>query len=188
MRVKSIDMEKLIEYKLNPHQFMFLHAVYYKDFSYVLQMLTRKQVSKVRDTLLGSQFIISDGTETPPNTIISKVEVEKLLGIHVDKINFDEWYQTYPIKVGSRVLRAVSDTSVLYKKHKEKYLKKVKTRGQHSRAIAATESFINLQKQANKLQFLPNIETVLNNATWESWEALTQTKGEEGKDWNATNI
>ena len=186
--ITHIDIEKLLEYKLTPHQFMFLHAVYYKDFSYVLQMLTKKQVSDVRDSLLDTDFIISDGTEIPPNTIISKQEVEKLFGIHVDIVDFDEWYHIYPIKVGSRVLRAVSDTSILYKKHKSKYFKKIKTKEQHIKAIRATEAFIASQKQASKLQFLPNIETVLNNATWETWEALVSTAGEEGKVWNSKDI
>lgn len=184
----DINIETLIDNKLNPYQFMFLHAVYYKNFNYILQMLNKKQVSDVRDSLLGTKYIISDGTEIPPNTIISKIEVEKLFGIHVDKINFDEWYQVYPIKVGTRILRAVNDTSLLYKKHKEKYLKKIKTVEQHSLAIRATEAYIAAQKQANKLQYLPNIETVLNNATWQNWEVLLSVSGEEGKMWNSKDI
>ena len=186
--ITHIDIEKLVDNKLNPYQFMFLHAVYYKDFSYILQMLTKQQVSDVRNSLIGTKYILSDGKETPPNTIISKSEVEKLFGINIDLVNFDEWYHVYPIKVGTRVLRATSSTALLYKKHKDKYLKKIKTKEQHLKAIRATEAFVASQKQANKLQFLPNIETVLNNATWENWEALVSVIGEEGKVWNSTNI
>lgn len=186
--ITHISIEKLVDNKINPYQFMFLHAVYYKDFNYILQMLTKKQVSEVRDSLLNTKYILSDDSVTPPNTIISKVEVERLLDIHVELVDFDEWYHVYPIKVGTRVLRATSSKALLYKKHKEKYLKKIKTKDQHSQAIRATEAFVASQKAANKLQFLPNIETVLNNATWENWEALVDTAGEEGKTWNSTNI
>jgi len=184
-----IDGDVMLSNNLTPYQYMFLHALYYKEFKYLLGCVSKITIKKIRNTLINTPYILSVDTEGKvPDTIISKMNVEKLLGLHTDVINFDEWYQTYPIKVGSRVLRAVSDTSILYKKHKEKYKKKVKTLAQHTQAINATESFVSMQKQANKLQYLPNIETVLNNAYWENWEVFTEAKGVEGKSWNSSNI
>ena len=182
----EIDLKRLISFKINPHQHLILHALYYKEYKYITQVLTKEQCIEVRDTLCDTVFITSDTTTLFTETILDITMVEKLLGI--EKINFSEWYQIYPIKVGSRSLRAVSDSSEQYKKHQSKYLKRVKTIEQHQKAIKATESFIASQKQAGKLQFLPNIETVLNNAMWENWVVFVEVKGEEGSVWNSSTI
>jgi hypothetical protein len=182
----EIDLKKLISFKINPHQHLILHALYYKEYKYVAQVFTKEQCFEIRNQLCDTAFVTSDNTTLFTETIIDITMVEKLLGI--EKINFSEFYQIYPIKVGSRSLRAVSDSSEQYKKHQSKYLKRVKTSEQHQKAIKATESFIASQKQSGKLQFLPNIETVLNNSLWESWTIFTQPSGTENSNWNDTTI
>ena len=55
-------------------------------------------------------------------------------------------------------------------------------------AVKAVKVFVEKQKQAGRLQYLPNMETVLNNAMWENWVTLIDTAGEEQKDWNEESI
>ena len=45
-----------------------------------------------------------------------------------------------------------------------------------------------MQKRSNKLQYLPNMETVLNNCMWEQWEVFIQDKGVEEQEWNSDQI
>ncbi len=184
----EIDLKHLISFNINPHQYLILQSLYYKDYRWVTQILTKEQCIKIRNELTFTDFLLSDNNILFTETIINKPLVEKLLKLDKEIINFSEWYQIYPVKVGSRILRAVSDESVLYKKHKEKYLKRVKKQEDHQKAINATEAFIANQKQSGKLQFLPNIQTVLNNSLWESWESYIIKTGTEGSTWNNTNI
>ena len=118
----------------------------------------------------------------------SKNQVEKLLGIRSDQINFWSFYNEYPVKVGSRVLRASGPTTTLALKHEKKYLARVKTIEQHQQAIKAVECFVAKQRQANKLQYLPGMDVVLNNNMWEQWEVFIENSGEEGKEWNSDTI
>ena len=122
------------------------------------------------------------------NTIVSKNHIEKLFGIRSDQINFWEFYQCYPIRVGTRVLRASGSIAQVAKKHEKKYLSRIKRTDQHLLAIQATEAFISQQKRANKLQYLPNMETVLNNSMWEQWTVFIQENGVEEQEWNSDQI
>ena len=183
----EIDFQKLISFNLSVHQFLILRSIYYKDYKLITKLLSKEDCIDMRNDLyFSTSFILSNCDSLFTETIIDIPLVEKLLGI--EKINFSEWYQIYPIKVGSRSLRAVSDSSEQYKKHQSKYLKRIKTIEQHQKAIKATESFVASQKYANKLQFLPNIETVLNNSLWENWTVFVEKSGEESSNWNDINI
>lgn len=184
----EINLKKLISHKINPHQFLVLKALYEKDYDIIQQVLTREQIIEIRNSLTSSIFLLSDSSTKFLETIINEEAVKKLLGLDREIINFSEWYQIYPIKVGSRILRAVADSSVAYKKHEKKYLERVKTQKQHQLAIKATEAFISKQKQANKMGFLPHIETVLNNNSWETWTVFIEASGQESGTWNSTSI
>ena len=182
----EIDLKKLIFFKITPAQYLILHTLYYKEYKYITQVFTKEQCVEMRNELCDTKFITSDNTALFTKTILNIPNVEKLLGI--EKINFSEWYQIYPIKVGVRRLRATADSYKEYKDHQKKYLKKIKTEEQHQKAIKATESFLASQKQAGKLQFLPNIKTVLNQASWESWTIYIQASGTESSNWNDLTI
>jgi len=184
----EIDEQVLLKHNLTASQFIILHGLYYNNLIWIKSLFTKESALKIRNTLVGTDYILSDDSTSLSHTAISKHNIGKLLGVKGDNINFWEWYQVYPVKVGTRVLRASTNTAVIAEKHKIKYLKKVKTEEQHQKAIASTENFIAIQKQAGKLNFLPNIETVLNNALWENWEALIPTKNKEGLQWNETTI
>jgi hypothetical protein len=42
--------------------------------------------------------------------------------------------------------------------------------------------------QTGKQQYLPNMETVMNNSLWEQWGEFIQPFGAEGQDWNSSVI
>jgi hypothetical protein len=47
---------------------------------------------------------------------------------------------------------------------------------------------VNKKKQTNSLQFLPQMETVLNNNLWEQWDVFIQDVGTEEQEWNTDSI
>lgn len=173
--VIEVDLKLLRQEGLTLIQYYVLYFLYYKEYDVCAEMIGKKLSVYTRNQLVGTKFILSDTTAKFTETALSLDNVKKLLGLYKEKINFWEWYQIYPIRVGARVLRSAKDSSASSKKHRDKYLSRVKTQEQHQKAIAATEAYIAVMKQANKLNFLPNIETVLNNSKWQDWEVYLET-------------
>ena len=173
--------------KLTPNQLILLRLLYEKDLDNIIDIFGKKEALDIRNTLLDTDYILSNNNKFT-DTVISVKNVEKLFGIRGDKINFWEFYNCYPIKVGARVLRASGATSQLALKHQKKYLNRVKTKDAHENAIKAVESFVAKQKQANKLMYLPNMETVMNNSMWEQWQVFVQANGVEEQEWNSDLI
>lgn len=173
--------------KLTPNQLILLRLLYEKDLDNIIDIFGKKEALDIRNTLLDTDYILSDNNKFT-DTVISVKNVEKLFGIRGDKINFWEFYNCYPIKVGARVLRASGATSQLALKHQKKYLNRVKTKDAHENAIKAVESFVAKQRQANKLMYLPNMETVMNNSMWEQWQVFVQANGVEEQEWNSDLI
>lgn len=173
--------------KLTPNQLILLRLLYEKDLDNIIDIFGKKEALDIRNTLLDTDYILSNNNKFT-DTVISVKNVEKLFGIRGDKINFWEFYNCYPVKVGARVLRASGATSQLALKHQKKYLNRVKTKDAHENAIKAVESFVAKQKQANKLMYLPNMETVMNNSMWEQWQVFVQANGVEEQEWNSDLI
>ena len=138
------------------------------------------------ELLRSRKFFLSDDTVPFKEIILSNSKVCKLLGIREDEVRFIEFYNVYPVRVGTRVLRAANVDTVQGRKHEKKYLAMIKSIEAHNKAIEATKAYVEKKRRMNDLNFLPNIETVINNAMWENWESFI---GEETKaDWNTQTI
>ena len=180
----TLNLSTLKNSNLSPNEAILLYLLYYKQFDEIAELFGKLEALNIRDALLDTEYILSDALTKFTETIISKKHVEKLFGIRSDQINFQEFYNCYPIRVGTRVLRASGPEAQVAIKHKKKYLAKVKTVEQHEKAIKAIIAFVSQQKRAGKLNFLPNMETVMNNSMWESWEVFIQDSGKEEQEWN----
>lgn len=185
-----LNLKSLKQKSLTPNQVVLLKLLYDKNFEDIKEIFGIKEAIAIRDSLIGSKYILNpEGSLVKfTETLISNKNIEKLLGIRSDNINFLEFYNHYPIRVGSRILRASGADTQVAKKHEKKYLLKVKTLKQHQTAIKAMEAFVAFQKRSNKLQYLPNMETVLNNSMWENWEVFIQSEGKEEQEWNTQTI
>lgn len=185
----ELDLTKCKLNNLRPDHYVVLYILYYGEKELAKSLFTLKQAVDLRDELLSTKYILD---KTPDkaffDTVISKDKVAKLLDIREDKINFIEFYNAYPPKFGNRILRARNVDTVQGRKHKQKYLSKIKTIEQHKAAVQATEAFVRKQRIANALQFLPNMETVLNNALWEQWSEFVTSFGNEGAMDNQDSI
>ena len=183
----NIDVNKLIRNNVLPNQYVLLALLYDKQFTKIQKLYGKEEAILIRDSLVSTKYLLTDKTKFK-ETIISKSNVGKLLGIRSDKVNFWEFYNAYPIRHSNRVLRAANPDSQLALKHEKKYFLKVRTKRDHQLAVKATEAFVAKQRLTNKLQYLPAMETVLNNALWEQWEMFIETVGKEGANWNTTTI
>lgn len=182
-----LNVLKMKNLGLTPNQIVVLYLLYYEKFDDILQIFGKQKALAIRNSLETTEYLLSNNTKFT-ETVLSKKHVEKLLNIRSDQINFWEFYNCYPVKVGSRVLRASGPTSQVALKHEKKYLARVKSTKQHELAILSVSAFVAKKKQSNELQYLPNMETVMNNSLWEQWEVFIQEPGKEEQDWNTESI
>lgn len=182
-----LNVSKMKSCQITPNQLVLLYLMYYEKFEDILVIFGKERALAIRNSLESSDYILSQGTRFR-ETLLSKKNVEKLLGIRSDQINFWEFYNCYPVKVGTRVIRAAGPTTQVALKHEKKYLTRVKTIQQHQLAIKAISAFVAKKKLANELQYLPNMETVMNNSLWEQWEVFIQETGKEEQEWNTEAI
>lgn len=186
----EINLRRCVQYGVSPDEYVLLYLMHYKEYEKIEKLFGKAKAIAMRDMLyvFNNKFILGDKQVPFRETILSNKTVTKLLDIREEKVNFIEFYNLYPVRVGSRVLRAANIDTVIGKKHEEKYLKRVKTKEAHEQAKKAVIAFVAKQRQAGKLQFLPNMETVLNNSMWQTWEELIDESGTEQKDWNEQTI
>lgn len=185
----EIDLTKCKRNKLRPDHFVVLYILYYGEKELAQALFTKEQAFGLRDDLIGTKYILSATKETHFfKTLISTANVEKLLDIRADKINFLDFFIEYPMKVGARILRPKNLDTQQGRKFEKKYLSKVKTKDSHLEAVAAVKAFVTKQRRAGKMQYLPNMETVLNNAMWESWSEFIESYGNEGANSHVESI
>lgn len=184
----KIDSKILEKSNLDPNSIFLLFLLYHKQFDDIKNIYGIPKAISIRNSLIDTPYLLSNSSTLFKETIISKSNIEKLFGIRSDTINFWEFYNEYPIKVGSRILRAAGPTSQLALKHEKKYLARVKTIEQHELAIKAIKAFVAKQKASNSLNYLSNMETVMNNSSWEQWEVFIEKFGEESSTWNVDKI
>lgn len=182
-----LNLKNLTKKGLFPDEYVLLYLLYHKEFDAILGLFGANKALKLRQGLLESGYIL-DGSGKFTETKLSNKHVEKLLGVRADRINFWEFYNCYPVKVGTRVLRSAGPTSQVAIKHEKKYLARVKTIEQHQLAITSVKAYVAKVLQAGKQQYLPNMETVMNNSLWEQWEEFIQPFGHEEQDWNSSII
>lgn len=185
----EIDLNRLKRSELDANQYTVLYLMYYKNFKLIKDIYGVEKATDIRDSLINSKYILDKTNhQLFTQTIISTSNVCKLLGIRMDKINFIEFYNCYPVRYNDRVFRAANVDTVQGKKHEKKYLVKIKTYADHESAIKSVKAFVEKQRVAGKLGFLPNMETVLNNAMWESWSEFVSEFGQEGAKWQEESI
>ena len=181
----TLNLTKLKLNKLTPDQAIFLFLLLNKDLENLKKLFTKQRAIEIKNSLLNTKYVISEAeSKKIKDLVLSTKNVQKLFGIRSDNINFYEFYNCYPVRVNSRILRAKDVDTVQGRKHQKKYFNKIKTIEEHKLAIKATEAFIAKKRASNSLQFLPAMETVLNNAMWESWVTLIEKQGTEGQEWN----
>jgi hypothetical protein len=157
-----------------------------KKFDIIKDLFGKDKSFEIRTILTEKGFVISEKNCKFIDTILSSKMMNKLLGIRNEKINFWEFYSSYPIRVGSRVLRAAGPDSKQALKHEKKYLRAVTTVEEHELAVRCLEAFVDSQKASGKLAYLPQMERILNNNMWETWSVYL--KQEEEDNWHNDTI
>jgi len=173
----DIDFELLKETNMSPDDYVYLYIIYRKGFNYLKTLTLRPDL-----TALQHKGYVELGDTYDQHQITD--EFRKLFSSNFDQM-FTELVHTYPMKVtsptrGVRILHAKDPDAKANEKSKNRYRKIVGNKLYKHRYILDC-----LEKQLavdqDNLGFLQNLETWINNHTWEKYENLDEndTKNNE---------
>jgi|TARA_Y100000310_G_scaffold344796_1_gene459580 hypothetical protein len=166
----EIDFELLESTKMSPDDFTYLYIIYRKGFNY-LETLTLKP----NLTTLQHNGYIKLG-ETPDQHIIRQEFID-LFSSNFDQM-FAELIGTYPMKVntktrGVRILHAKDPDAKSNEKAKNRYKKIIGNKVyKHRHIMNCLDKQLSIERY--NLAYMQNLETWINNHTWEKYENLDE--------------
>ena len=167
MRV-DIDFEVLEQTGMSADDFLYLYIIYRKGFNYLDNLNLKPNLEDLQE-----KGYIKLG-ETPGHHVVRQEFID-LFSTNFDQM-FAELVGTYPMKVdspnrGIRILHAKDPDAKANEKSKNRYKKIVGTKVYKHRHIINCLN-IQLMIERDKLAFLQNLETWINNHTWEKYEDI----------------
>ena len=166
----NIDFEVLEQTGMSADDFLYLYIVYRKGFNYLNNLNLRPNLENLQE-----KSYIKLG-ETPEKHVIRQEFID-LFSSNFDQM-FAELVGTYPMKVnapnrGIRILHAKDPDAKANEKARNRYKKVIGTKFYKHRHII---NCLNIQLiiERDKLAFLQNLETWINNHTWEKYENLDE--------------
>ena len=163
----EIDLELLKTTDLTPNEFIGLYLTLRKGYAYLDELTLNIDWIKLQD----KGYISLDNIVTD--------KFKKLFSNNFDNL-FEELISIYPNKVhssnGIRVLHAVDPKAKSNLKAKNRYKKIVGNKLHvHNRIIKLLK--VQLKLQEDNLGYLQNLETWINNHTWEKYENINENDG-----------
>ena len=166
----EIDFDILKETKMSPDDFIYLYIIYRKGFNYLKQLNLKPNVEQLQ----------TDGyiklSETPETHTIRQNFIDLFVS-DFDQM-FAELVGTYPMKVNSpgrgvRILHAKDPDAKANEKSRNRYKKIINNKPyKHKHIIRCLN--VQLKVERDNLGFLQNLETWINNHTWEKYENLDE--------------
>jgi len=174
MRVE-IDFEVLKSTKMSADDFLYLYIIYRKGFNYLTQLNLKPNVDRLQE-----DGYVKLG-ELPENHTIRQEFID--LFVSDFEQMFAELISNYPMKVNSpgrgvRILHAKDPDAKANDKCRDKYKKIVNDKPyKHKHIMRCLD--IQLKIERDNLGFLQNLETWINNYTWEKYENLDENDTKE---------
>ena len=176
----DIDFEVLIETGMSADDFLYLYLLHKKEYSYLPSLNLKPNLDKLQ-----SEGYIKLGDTSDQHHV--RQEFIDLFSSSFDQM-FAELIGTYPLKVmspgrGVRVLHAKDPDARANLKCKLRYKKVVGDRlYKHKHIMKCLANQLHIER--DNLGYLQNLETWINNHTWEKYENLDENDTRE----NTTRI
>lgn len=172
----QIETDQLVKEKLTPNNFIILKLLHESNYE-LLKELYYDSIKLTEDLIfLESQGYLKITDENLSWNIIStqifiRQKTKDLF--EVKESGFYKFWSIYPLKVGSRVLRAKDYNSregLICKQKWDRITHKNPVK--EAEIIKALELEIEIKRNSNSLQYMQLITTYLNQQTWEKYTHL----------------
>ena len=165
----NIDLNLLKDTEMSADEFLALYLVYRKGYGYLYELNLNIDWIK-----LEINSYVKLGEEIEDHSV--RQEFIDLFIKDFDSM-FAQLVSTYPMKVntnnGVRILHANNPDAKSNDKARNKYRKLVEGKAHvHKRIMTLLD--VQLQVERNNLAYIQNLETWINNHTWEKYENLTE--------------
>tara|TARA_R110000851_G_scaffold94081_3_gene204773 strand:+ start:137 stop:688 length:552 start_codon:yes stop_codon:yes gene_type:complete len=165
----NIDLNLLKNTGLSADEFLGLYCVYRKGYGYLNELNLNIDWQRLEE-----DSYIKLGEEIAGHTV--RQEFIDLFVNDFDSM-FAQLVNTYPMKVnttnGVRILHAANPDAKSNDKARNKYQKLVKGKAHvHTKIIALLN--VQLTIERSNLAYMQNLETWINNHTWEKYENITE--------------
>lgn len=107
-------------------------------------------------------------------TVNLRAKATNLFDVKDVDSKFLEFWGTYPVKAGTRILKAVDSDTKEGKDIKKKYLTLIKKPGMHEKIMLGLTNELASRKKDGSLVFMQLISTWINAQTWEKYQ-ITET-------------
>ena len=166
----DIDLELLKTTSLSPDEYVALYLVFRKGYTYLEELNLNIDWTNLERKGYVKNELVTD-------------KFKSLFSNNFD-LMFSELISVYPNKVststGVRVLHAVDPKAKANLKAKNRYKRIVSNRLHvHNRIMKLLK--VQLKIQEDNLAYLQNLETWINNHTWEKYENLKENEGKTTK-------
>ena len=155
------------------------------------QYLTLFKINQLIKDEKPINFIVlqSDLNELEENNFLKKENNELYLTKKSNKlfskeedIDFEEFFNLYPPKTpNGRVLRAASKEGLRgitkdYENNYKRYIKQINDEETHNKVLEATKNMINDHVNRHAMDYLPKLETYINQNGWDKYLGKTVKK------------
>ena len=170
----NVDFNLLLSKKLTLEQYVIITFLAIKQHDLLLEYA--KNIKKFNGSevneLISRGYLVAKKT---PFKGFEDLDVTNegyyAVGLTAQKQWFTELWDSFPRTTpGGRVLKQISKT-----KAEKKYLSRVKSKQYHEAVLIALKNELEHRQSVNKIEFMQNLETWLNN---ESWNAYLEADGE----------
>jgi hypothetical protein len=163
----ELDLNMLQEVGMSPDDFVYLYLIHRDGSSYIPQLNLKPNL----DSLQENGYVKL--ADTPENHVVRHKFLDLFLA-DFDKM-FNELALTYPMKVNSdkgvRILHAKDPNAKSNLKAKRSYKRIVDGKPHiHRKIMTCLDKQLKIER--NNLGYLQNLETWINNHTWEKYENL----------------
>ena len=166
----DIDFEVLEQTGMSADDYLYLYVIHKESYAYLNNLNLKPNLEKLQE-----DGYIKLG-ETPDQHFIRQ-EFIALFSSNFDQM-FAELISTYPMKVmttdrGVRVLHAKDPDSKANARCKAKYRKIVGDKVyKHKHIMKCLDTQLTMER--NNLAYMQNLETWINNHTWEKYENINE--------------
>lgn len=167
----DINETKFINSGLNCNQWIYLsNSVIGECFPNTIH------IGEIRD--LESKGYIKILDDECSNIVVKTkaIDLFELKGDSSLETMFKTFWNTYPQRVGARILRSKDTTTREASEIKRKMLPYLKVEGNFDKIMKGLQNELNLRKKDNSLLYMQMISTYCNQRTWEKYYDLEEDK------------
>lgn len=171
----TLNVKTIGDLGITPNQFTIIKLLFEKKYNTLMAFMRTFDFSDDLANLLQKGILLKyQAGEHPATWLLNRQKTRQAL--ELDNSPFWELFSLYPLKVpgrngSSRYLHPADTDAKSTQALKKKYERIVgKSKAKHDEIVACLKAELQIQKASKSLQYMQNLDTWLNQRTWEKYK------------------